>query len=77
MMGWDYMTNGGWMGAWMWIPMILVVALLILGTIAVARGLSNGTPRVSDDPQAIAARRLARGEISKDEYETLRSTLSR
>jgi putative membrane protein len=76
MMGWDYTMNG-WMSAWMWIPMILVVALLILGTIAVARGLSNGTPRESDDPLAIAARRFARGDINKDEYETLRATLSR
>jgi len=77
MMGWDYMTNGGWMSGWMWIPMILVIALLILGTIAVARNLSNGTPRESSDPLAIAARRLARGDISKDEYETVRTTLSR
>jgi putative membrane protein len=76
MMGWDYTMNG-WMSAWMWIPMILVVALLILGTIAVARGLSNGTPRELDDPLAIAARRFARGDINKDEYETLRATLSR
>ena len=76
MMGWDYMSNG-WMGGWMWIPMILVVALLILGTIAVARGLSNGTPRESNDPLAIAARRFARGDISKDEFETVRATLSR
>ncbi len=76
MMGWDYTMNGG-MSGWMWIPMILVVALLILGTIAVIRGLSTGTPRQSDDPLAIAARRFARSEISKDEYETVRSTLSR
>ena len=76
MMGWDYMTNGGWTSGWMWIPMILVVALLFLGTIAVARGLSNGTPRESDDPLAIAARRFARGDINKDEYETLRAALS-
>ena len=76
MMGWDYMSNG-WMGGWMWIPMILVVALLILGTIAVARGLSNETPRESNDPLAIAARRFARGDISKDEFETVRATLSR
>ena len=44
MMYWDYMTNN-WMGGWMWIPMVLVVALLILGVIAVVRGSSTGTPR--------------------------------
>ena len=76
MMNWDYTMNG-WMGGWMWIPMILVVALLTFGLIAVVRGLSAGTQREVDDPLAIAARRFARSEITKDEYETLRSTLTR
>ncbi|MDQ2914470.1 MAG: SHOCT domain-containing protein [Chloroflexota bacterium] len=75
-MNWDYMMNG-WMRGWMWIPTVLIVALLILGVIALVRGLSAVTPREVDDPLAIAARRFARSEISKDEYETLRSTLSR
>ena len=76
MMNWDYTTNG-WMGGWMWFPMVLVVALLILGTIAVVRGSSAGTPRGADDPLAVAARRFARSEITKDEFEALRSTLTR
>ena len=76
MMNWDYTMNG-WMGGWMWIPVILIVALLILATIALVRGSPGGTPREADDPLAIAARRFARSEITKDEYETLRSTLSR
>ncbi len=75
MMGWDYMTNT-WMSGWMWIPMILIVALVILGTIAVVRSLATGTARQSDDPLTIAARRFARSEISKDEYESIRSTLA-
>jgi uncharacterized membrane protein len=74
MMNWDYTMNG-WMGGWMWIPMILIVAVIVLGTIALVRGSSAGRPRDTDDPMAIAARRLARGEITKTEYETLRSTL--
>ena len=76
MMNWDYTMNG-WMGGWMWIPMILVVALLTLGLIVVVRALSTGTQREADDPLSIAARRFARSEITKDEYETLRSTLAR
>ena len=74
MMNWDYTMNG-WMAGWMWIPMILVVALLVLGTVAVARNMSGGGPRQADDPLDIGARRFARGEITKDEYETLRATL--
>ena len=44
MMNWDYMTNG-WMSGWMWMTMILIVVLLIVGTIAMVRGLNSGTPR--------------------------------
>jgi len=43
-MNWDYTTNG-WMAGWMWIPMILVVALLVLGMVAVARNMSGDGPR--------------------------------
>jgi uncharacterized membrane protein len=75
-MDWGYAMNG-WMAGWMWIPTVLIVALLILGVIAVVRGFSAGSPRETDDPLAIAARRLARSEIGKDEYEALRSTLAR
>lgn len=32
---------------------------------------------MADDPPAIAARRFARGETTKDEYEAIRTTLSR
>ncbi len=76
MMNWGYEMNG-WMGGWMWIGLVLIVAFLIVGMIAVVRGSSAGTARQAGDPLAIAARRLARSEISKDEYEALRSTLSR
>lgn len=75
MMNWDYAMNG-WMAAWMWIPTILVVTLLVIGLIAVVRGQAAGISRATDDPLAIAARRLARGEISTEEYETLRATLA-
>ena len=76
MMNWDCGMNG-WMGGWMWIPTVLIVALLVLGVVAVVRNVSGGTPRQTEDPLAIASRRLARGEINKDEYETVRSTLAR
>lgn len=85
MMNWDYTTNG-WMGGWMWIPMVLSFALLILvilGIVAIVRGMSlgtehgAGTARAADDPLAIAARRFAGGEITKDEYEAIRATLTR
>lgn len=75
MMNWDYMMNG-WMGAWIWIPALLLLALLGLGVVAVTRAMTTGAPYGVEAPLAIAARRLARGEITKDEYEELRSTLA-
>lgn len=74
MMNWDYTMNG-WMGGWMWIPFVVIVALLILGAIAIVQGLFAGAPRDANDPLAIAARRFARSEITKDEYEAVRATL--
>lgn len=85
MMNWEYTTDG-WMGGWMWIPMVLSFALLILvivGIAAVVRGMSPGTAHevgaahATDEPLTIAARRFAGGEISKDEYESIRATLTR
>ena len=79
MMNWDHPMNG-WMGGWMWVPIVLSIALLILvvlGIVAIVRGMSVGPTREREDPLAIAARRLSRGEISAEEDEMIRSTLSR
>jgi uncharacterized membrane protein len=75
MMNWDYMMNG-WIGGWMWIPMALLLALLALVVVAVIRATATGVPYRIDAPLAIASRRLARGEITKAEYEELRTTLA-
>ncbi len=77
MMNWDgFYGMGGWMGGWMWIFGILLVALLVLGIVAMVRALGPGASRDADAPRAIAARRLARGEITAEEYEKVRSTLA-
>lgn len=80
MMNWDYTMNG-WMGGWMWIPFVLLLSLLTLGVVALFRGLRTdpapGSQAHVEAPLAVAAGRLARGEITKAEYEELRSTLGR
>ena len=77
-MDWNYMMNGwnGGMGAWMWIPAALVLVLVALGVVAVIRGMTTGAPSGVVAPLTIAARRLAQGEITKDEYDKIRSTLT-
>ncbi len=44
MMNWDYMMNGfnNWMGGWMWIPTVLLLALVVLGLVAVIRTMTTG-----------------------------------
>ena len=78
MMNWDYTMNG-WMGGWMWIPLFLFLALLTLGMVALIRGMRTdpapGAHAHVETPLAVAAGRLARGEITKAEYEELRPTL--
>jgi len=78
MMNWDYAMNG-WMGGWMWVPFVLLLALLTFGMVALIRGMrSDPAPGAQvhvETPLAVAAGRLARGEITKAEYEELRSTL--
>ena len=75
MMNWDYMMNG-WVGGWMWIPLALLLALLALGVVTVIRAMTTGAPHGVEAPLAIASRRLARGEITTDEFQELRSTLA-
>lgn len=74
-MNWDYMSNG-WTGGWMWIPMALLLALVVVGTVAVIRALSTGVPDRAEAPLAVAARRFAAGEINAEEYQRIRATLS-
>lgn len=71
----EFMT--GWMGTWMLIPSALFLVALFVGALAMIRVTATGTPRDADAPLAIAGRRLARGEITKDEYEQLRAALGR
>ena len=75
MMNWDYGMNG-WMGGWMWIPTVLIVALLVLGVVALVRIVSGGTPRQTEYPLAISSRRFVLVVIIKDEYDTVRYTLA-
>ncbi|HET6672190.1 MAG TPA: SHOCT domain-containing protein [Agromyces sp.] len=81
-MMWDYGYYGMW---WMWIPGLLL-ALLIIGGIAaliVMAVRSTGsstrppdtTPPNTDPARRILEERLARGEITPEQYRELRSTL--
>lgn len=68
MMDWGYgVWHGWWGGLWM---LLLWVAILLLVVWAVRTGAPGGSdPRAS--ARAILAERLARGEITVEEYRRL------
>ncbi len=78
-MNW-YTDTPGWMGTWMWVPALLIVVLLVVVMTTLLRANSRSGPAgvsALDTPLAIAGRRLAMGEITSDEYEKVRATLSK
>jgi putative membrane protein len=75
MMGWG--DEYGWMG-FGWIFMLVFWGVIIVGVIALARWLLQGTGRrdaPAKKPLEILQERYARGEIERDEYEQKRRDL--
>lgn len=83
--GWHMMGSGmtgsfGW-GWFMPLVMLIVVGLIIWAIVAVIRGVSqfggsnNGANRVDTTLEVLKAR-YAKGEISHEEFEQIRKTLS-
>ncbi len=74
-----YAHNIGWAG-WlvMSLGMVAFWALVIWAIVALVRGGTSGsrqTERDADRPLDVLQRRLARGEISVEEYDELRDAL--
>lgn len=77
-MMWDY-GYGAW---WMWIPGLLLTLLIVAGIVVLivlavrSTGRSHDTrPAELDPARRILDERLARGEITPEQYRGLRSTL--
>ncbi len=79
-----YQTLGGYgmMGSFGWFGicvMILIGILVIIGIVFLIRSLVNHSNRVnfssSDRSIEILKERLAKGEITKEEYETIKKSL--
>jgi uncharacterized membrane protein len=82
------MMGGRWGGPWMRFPLggvimwIVVIALIVAVVYLIVRvrktagsgRIVSGSPR-SDTPLHIAQKRYAQGEISREEYETIRKSL--
>jgi putative membrane protein len=76
---WSYGPGmNGWGIVFMTVGAVLFWALIVLGTIAVARYLRTGvdrSPQVRPTPEELLAERFARGEIDEQDYRQRLSVL--
>jgi putative membrane protein len=74
--GWGWMLSGGLMMLLFWAGLIVLVVLAARGLGGGGRSETSPPPREArQTPLEIAQARYAKGEISRDEYETLRHDL--
>ena len=66
--------NGGWAGHWFWI-LLLAVAAGVTIWFLFARGRGRGPAADRSDSLEILKVRLGKGEITVDEYNTLKGVL--
>jgi len=78
MMGPGHMAGRGMMGGWYgggvgWFG-VLALLLLVAGVVLIVRGLA-GRPAPDEEPLEILKRRLARGEITPQQFDELKKAL--
>ena len=79
--GWGWMFSGGLMMLLFWGVLIALVVLVVRGLTGGASSTANNTDvgatrrEVGATPLEILQARYARGEISREEYETIRRDL--
>lgn len=76
------MMGYGWglgMGGWGWLGLLLIVALVVAGLVLLVRALSDGgrpgSEGGADRAVNIARERYARGELTREQFEALKSDL--
>ena len=80
--GWGYQGMGGGWWAFMMIGMIIFWAILVIGIVALVRHYRPGPGGAvlrdtSDTAISILKERLARGEITEEQYTSLLATLNK
>ena len=79
MWGSGYSNGPGW-GLWMmlgWLSMVAFLGAVILGVVLLARSLTGRSARTEDSALDILRRRYAAGEITREQFESMRTDLER
>ena len=75
MQGWDHMMGpGGYGGMFMWLIVIVIIAVALYLIFSSNRNLTGGDSRGgrSESPLDILKRRYAEGEITKEEFDRMK-----
>lgn len=73
---WDHMMGTyGFGGIFMWLILIVLVAVIIYFVIERSRGNENGADQSRETPMDILKKRYAKGEITKEEFERMKSEI--
>ena len=79
MWGSGYSNGPGW-GLWMvlgWLSMVAFLGAVILGVVLLARSLTGRSARTEDSALDVPRRRYAAGEITREQFESMRTDLER
>ncbi|MCC6178473.1 MAG: SHOCT domain-containing protein [Chloroflexi bacterium] len=79
MWGSGYSNGPGW-GLWMvlgWLSMVAFWGAVILGLVLLVRSLTGKSTRTEDSALDILRRRYAVGEITREQFESMRADLER
>ena len=64
-------------GSWMWILWIVIIGLIVWGAVALIRHRTSASMSGSNrSPMEIAKERYAKGEITKEDFDRIRTDLS-
>lgn len=72
--GWDHMM-GGYGGMSMWLILIVVVAVVIYFVINQSKTTGNSKNSTGESPTEILKKRYAKGEITKEEFDKLKTEI--
>ena len=76
MSGWDHMMGyGGYGGMFMWLILIVVLAVVIYFVINRGKTTGNSIHSTGESPTEILKKRYAKGEISKEEFDKLKKEI--
>ena len=73
---WNMMPGSNVQMLWMLAGQVVIWVAVIVGVVLIARMVAEALRERRDTPLALLQRRLASGEISREEYESVRRILA-